>query len=174
VACLTPTPDAKHAPTTEGTRSARPRGSTSTPTSTTCPRRRDGAILFTANPMSEHVDTLVSLALTAANTRYGVAVATGADLTHAIERHGLRARPVRPTHAEQEVSFIRPCAQDSPVAQRGLTCPTGHAPTIGSAIGDSGSAYPRAQHGGPIGRVDHGTTCPVAIRSLPQRRSDRD
>jgi hypothetical protein len=43
--------------------------------------------------MSEHVDTLVSLALTAANTRYGVAVATGADLTHAIERHGLILQP---------------------------------------------------------------------------------
>jgi len=57
-------------------------------------------VLFTANPMRGHVNTLLPLALAAADAGHEVAVATGADLAPVVERHGLTTWPAGPTHAE--------------------------------------------------------------------------
>ena len=57
-------------------------------------------ILFTACPMYGHVNTLLPLARAAQRAGHQVVVATGSDLTPHIQRAGLEAWPVGPTHRD--------------------------------------------------------------------------
>lgn len=57
-------------------------------------------VLFTANPMFGHVNTLLPLAAAAQRAGHDVAVATGPDLVEHVQRRGLAAWPVGPSHAE--------------------------------------------------------------------------
>ena len=57
-------------------------------------------ILFTANPMYGHVNTLLPLALAARRTGHSVAFATGPDLAAHVRQRGLEVWPIGPTHAE--------------------------------------------------------------------------
>ncbi len=57
-------------------------------------------ILFVSNPLRGHVNTMLALALAARDAGHQVAFASGPDLQPVIERHGLPAWPVGPTHAQ--------------------------------------------------------------------------
>jgi UDP:flavonoid glycosyltransferase YjiC (YdhE family) len=57
-------------------------------------------VLFTACPLHGHVNTLLPLAQAAQRSGHEAIVATGADLVPHVERHGLAAWPVGPTHRE--------------------------------------------------------------------------
>lgn len=67
-------------------------------------------ILIVCGPMYGHVNTLLPLALAAQRAGHEVVVATGADLVPHVERRGLRAWPVGPTHAQaggsQQASWL--------------------------------------------------------------------
>ena len=55
-------------------------------------------ILFVSNPLRGHVNTLLPLALAARDAGHDLAFASGPDMRQLIERHGLRAWAVGPTH----------------------------------------------------------------------------
>ncbi len=57
-------------------------------------------ILFTACPMYGHVNTVLPLVLAARAAGHEVAVATGPDLAPQVERRGVTAWPVGPTHRD--------------------------------------------------------------------------
>lgn len=57
-------------------------------------------ILFVCNPLRGHLNTLLPLALAAQRAGHAPAIASGVDMRPAIERHGLAAWPVGPTHAQ--------------------------------------------------------------------------
>ena len=57
-------------------------------------------ILFVSNPLRGHVNTMLALALAARDAGHQVAFASGPDLRPVIERHGLPAWSVGPTHAQ--------------------------------------------------------------------------
>jgi UDP:flavonoid glycosyltransferase YjiC (YdhE family) len=57
-------------------------------------------ILFCANPMFGHVNSLLPLAVAARRAGHAVLVATGPDMVDHVRSHGVRALPVGPTYAE--------------------------------------------------------------------------
>jgi UDP:flavonoid glycosyltransferase YjiC (YdhE family) len=65
-----------------------------------------GRILISSCPLFGHVNTLLPLALAAQRAGHEVVVATGPDLVPHVERSGLAAWPVGPTHAEAGGSAV--------------------------------------------------------------------